>query len=48
MSNLKELMRQIPQVGTVEWISVRPERRGAITPLDEVEITVEGGLAGDH
>ncbi len=48
MSNLKQLMDQIPQTGKVEWISVRPARREAVRPLEEVKVTEEEGLVGDH
>lgn len=46
--DMKTLLNSIPQVGTVEWISIRPERRGEIIVLDEVQVSVENGLEGDH
>ena len=48
MSSLKELIRQIPQIGKVEWLSIRPERRGMVQSLEEVDATEEDGLIGDH
>lgn len=48
MSYIKELMRNIPQAGKVEWISIRPQARGAVTELLEVEAVEGKGLAGDH
>ena len=48
MSNLKELMNNIPQTGKVEWISVRPERRGTVQSVEAVEVNEEVGLVGDH
>lgn len=45
---MKALLNSIPQIGTVEWISIRPERRGEIVVLDEVQVSVENGLEGDH
>lgn len=41
-------MDKIPQTGKVEWVSIRPERRGAVMPLDVVVVTEEEGLIGDH
>jgi MOSC domain-containing protein YiiM len=41
-------MNQIPQTGKVEWVSIRPARRGAVMPLERVVATVEEGLVGDH
>jgi MOSC domain-containing protein YiiM len=46
--DMKALLNSIPQIGTVEWISIRPERRGEIVVLDEVQVSVENGLEGDH
>lgn len=48
MSNMKKLLRSIPQVGTVDFISVRPERKTLPTILEKVNISVENGLEGDH
>ncbi|MGB0982440.1 MAG: MOSC domain-containing protein [Saprospiraceae bacterium] len=48
MIEMKTLLNSIPQVGTVEWISIRPNRRGEIVVLDEVNVSVENGLEGDH
>ncbi len=48
MSYIKELMRSIPQTGKVEWVSIRPERRGAVLPKEEVVASEANGLEGDH
>ncbi|MCF8245185.1 MAG: MOSC domain-containing protein [Saprospiraceae bacterium] len=48
MSYIKELMRSIPQVGKVEWVSVRPTARGEVMPLEAVEAQEGKGLVGDH
>lgn len=48
MSYIKELMRNIPQVGKVEWVSVRPERRGEVVEKEEVVAVEDTGLFGDH
>ncbi|MEO0898887.1 MAG: MOSC domain-containing protein [Bacteroidota bacterium] len=46
--SLNELMNTLPQVGSVEWIGIRPERRAALQEVQEVKVTIEGGLEGDH
>ncbi len=48
MSNLKELMQNIPQIGKVEWIGIRPEKRNAVKLVDEIMVTEKDGLFGDH
>ncbi len=48
MSYIKELMRSIPQVGKVEWVSVRPAAKAEVEERQEVEAVVGKGLAGDH
>ncbi|MFK8009674.1 MAG: MOSC domain-containing protein [Saprospiraceae bacterium] len=48
MSNMKELLRTIPQVGKVDFISVRSERKILPTTLKTVKISIEDGLEGDH
>lgn len=45
---MKDLLNTLPQVGTVEWISIRPGRDEPVIILEEVEITVEDGLVGDR
>lgn len=48
MSNMQELLRTIPQIGKVDLISVRSDRKNDPTVLEKVNITVENGLDGDH
>ena len=48
MSNMKELLRTIPQIGNVDFISIRPERKILPTTLEMVKISIENGLEGDH
>lgn len=45
---LKELFETMPQVGTVEWIGTRAEKRGNVQLVDQVEVSVENGIFGDH
>lgn len=47
-SPIKSLINNLPQIGRLEWIGIRPERRQPLKNLKEVEVTEKGGLAGDH
>jgi MOSC domain-containing protein YiiM len=46
--SLAERLKIVPQVGTVEWIGLRPARGAAMTPVEEVETVADRGLAGDR
>lgn len=46
--NMKDLFLTLPQVGRVDWIGLRTERRGAIHEVDQVEVDLERGLIGDR
>ncbi len=48
MSYIKELMRNMPQVGKVEWLGVRPAAKAEVEELQTVEAVVGKGLVGDH
>jgi MOSC domain-containing protein YiiM len=45
---MKDLFEIMPQVGQIEWMSIRPVKRGEVQPIAEIEVTVEAGLLGDH
>lgn len=47
MRTLAQLMSQYNSDGELSWIGVRPERRGEMKPLAEVEAT-PNGLTGDR
>jgi hypothetical protein len=38
---MKQLLDRLPQRGSVVWISIRPERKGTVQPVDEVKVLVE-------
>ena len=38
----------MPQIGRIDWISIRPARRADVEVREEVEITLAGGLVGDR
>jgi MOSC domain-containing protein YiiM len=48
MESIAELMGHFPRAGRVEWIGVRPTRRGAVLRLPEVRARAGAGLDGDH
>lgn len=45
---IKELFQAFPRAGRVEWLGLRPERRGPICVVNSVEASETTGLAGDH
>jgi hypothetical protein len=46
--DLKTLIDTLPQVGKVEWIGIRPEKRTNLAVVEEAEALEGKGLAGDH
>ena len=47
-SELAKLMATLPQVGTVQWIGLRPARDEDMTEVESAEATTGGGLRGDR
>lgn len=45
---IKELIYNLPQVGELTDIVVRPERKKTPTSVSSVSVTIDGGLEGDH
>ncbi|WP_422359698.1 MOSC domain-containing protein [Reichenbachiella sp.] len=45
---MKQLLRSIPQIGKVEWIGIRQERKAFPTAVDQVIAKKKTGLDGDH
>lgn len=43
-----ELLKIVPQVGTVTWLGVRPERGAPMLTKDEIELVADRGVAGDR
>ncbi len=48
MATLKELINTLPQVGTVDWIGIRPGREEPVVEPDRVEADATDGLVGDR
>jgi MOSC domain-containing protein YiiM len=46
--SLQELFDTLPQVGRVDWIGVRPERKAPINKVNTVEAKAGRGLTGDR
>jgi len=46
--NLNQLFATLPQIGCVEWIGVRPERRAPMKIVDHVIADDKVGLIGDR
>ncbi|MCR6659473.1 MAG: MOSC domain-containing protein [Asticcacaulis sp.] len=47
-SPLADLLNAQMRPGVVEWIGVRPQRRGAMTVVDSVGLDTQAGIIGDH
>ncbi len=48
MQNIKDLFSVFPRPGRVAWIGIRPERRGPVLVVNEVDASEDAGLLGDH
>ena len=44
---IKQLIQNLPQLGQVEWIGIRPEKRKPLSIVETVAV-LEYGLEGDH
>ena len=45
---MAELTASFPHAGQLQWIAVRPVKRGAMRVVNEVEVHTGLGLQGDH
>ncbi|MDW3192305.1 MAG: MOSC domain-containing protein [Cytophagales bacterium] len=45
---IKKLMQSMPQVGTINWIGLRPERKSPLQSVKSALVNTENGLTGDH
>lgn len=45
---MKKLLNTIPQIGKIDWVSLRPVKRGDIEVTDQIEVSPEQGIHGDH
>ena len=44
---IKQLIKNLPQQGRVEWIGIRAEKRKPLTIVEQINV-LEKGLQGDH
>ena len=44
----KNLLKTIPQIGKVDWIGIRSEKKGEIYSIESVLVKQDSGLEGDH
>ena len=47
-ATLRELLEDVPQVGRLEWIGLRPARRDPMVIVQEAELVEERGIKGDR
>ncbi len=45
---MKDLLRVIPQKGTVEWLGIRSKKKADLSAVEYVKVEKGTGLAGDH
>lgn len=46
--NIKELFTTVSHPGRVDWISIRPQRNVPVEPVEQVTVSEQNGLLGDH
>lgn len=47
-ASLKDLMNAPMRPGRLDWIGLRPVRRGTLKPVAQAEVRIGSGLVGDH
>ncbi len=45
---MKDLLQSMPQIGTIEWIGIRPQRKAPLQEIQNAVIHKTIGLEGDH
>ncbi len=45
---MKDLLREIPQNGKVEWIGVRSKKKEELLVVESVKVEMGTGLVSDH
>ncbi len=45
---MKDLFDTMPQIGTVRWIGLRPEKKADLIEVENVNVNLDNGLQGDH
>lgn len=47
-SQMRALLSNVPQVGTLRWIGLRPTKRAALDIVEEAELVTGKGIRGDR
>lgn len=47
-SEMRALLANVPQVGTLRWIGLRPKKREALEIVEEAELVTGKGIRGDR
>tara|TARA_Y100001980_G_scaffold46067_2_gene28295 strand:- start:92938 stop:93438 length:501 start_codon:yes stop_codon:yes gene_type:complete len=45
---IQALINTLPQMGTLIWIGLRPEKKKPLESVENVQVAEEAGLIGDH
>ncbi len=48
MQTMQALLNTLPQTGTIDWISIRPEKKLPVKVVEQVSVNTTNGLEGDH
>ena len=48
MENIKDLFNVFPRPGRVEWLGIRPQRRELVEEVQQIELSPQKGILGDH
>ena len=48
MSELKDRLNTLPQIGSIDWIGLRPAKKQNLLSVKEAEVDLKAGLVGDH
>lgn len=46
--SLQELLNTLPQIGRVDWLGVRPQRKAPMLIVDSVQLQAGRGITGDR
>lgn len=45
---IEKLIKNLPQIGTLTWIGLRPEKKVSLKSVESAMVSEEFGLEGDH
>ena len=47
-SKIEKTYKTLPQIGQIDWMGIRSEKKRPLTEVEQVQVTTEDGLEGDH